>query len=216
MVCMRVAFHENDGNHENGENDEDNLDSYEQGVECWIRGNHGNHGNVENHGNPGCKPRVPQTTALEIPGLSKITAISRLLPLESWCSEGHFAKFDSIMTLFWPILTCFDLFRRADPTYFHLFRPIRQADLTYFHLFRPISFHNKAPWTGRLRHFSKCFSPPEICKNKICLRCEALRGAFYLQLTTLAFLLTIGVFLLTLLASLLTVGAFLLRVGKWI
>ena len=67
MVCVRVAFHENDGNHENDENDEDNSDSYKQGVECWIRGNHGNHENDENHGNPGCKPRVPQTTGLEIP-----------------------------------------------------------------------------------------------------------------------------------------------------
>ena len=28
MVCMRVAFHENDGNHENDEHDEDNSDSY--------------------------------------------------------------------------------------------------------------------------------------------------------------------------------------------
>ena len=85
-----------------------------------------------------------------------ITAISRLLPLEFWCSEGHFTQFDLILTLFWPILTCFDLFRRADLTYSHLFRPIRRADLTYFHLFRPISFHNKAPWTGHLsftRHF---------------------------------------------------------------
>ena len=67
MVCVRVAFHENDGNHENDENDEDNSDSYKQGVECWIRGNHGNHEIDENHGNPGCKPRVPQTTGLEIP-----------------------------------------------------------------------------------------------------------------------------------------------------
>ena len=62
MVCMRVTFHENDGNHENDENDEDNSDSYKQAVQCWIRGNHENHGNDENHGNPGCKPRVPQTT----------------------------------------------------------------------------------------------------------------------------------------------------------
>ena len=67
MVCVRVAFHENDGNPENDENDEDNSDSYKQGVECWIRGNHGNHENDENHENPGCKPRVPQTTGLEIP-----------------------------------------------------------------------------------------------------------------------------------------------------
>ena len=37
---------------------------------------------------------------------------------------------------------------------------------------------------------------------------------FYLQLTILAFLLTIGVFLVTDLASLLTIGAFLLAVGK--
>ena len=67
---MQVAFHENDGNHENdenNENDEDNSDSYKQGVERRINGNHGNHGNDGNHGNPGCKPRVPQTTRLEIP-----------------------------------------------------------------------------------------------------------------------------------------------------
>ena len=43
MVCMRVAFHENDGDRENDENDEDNSDSYRQGVECWTGGNHGNH-----------------------------------------------------------------------------------------------------------------------------------------------------------------------------
>ena len=67
MVCVRVAFHENDGNHENDENDEDNSDSYKQGFECWNSGNHGNHENDENHGNPGCKPRVPQTTGLETP-----------------------------------------------------------------------------------------------------------------------------------------------------
>ena len=67
MVCVRVAFHENDGNHENDENNEDNSDSYKQGFECWNSGDHGNHENDENHGNPGCKPRVPQTTGLEIP-----------------------------------------------------------------------------------------------------------------------------------------------------
>ena len=67
MVCVRVAFHENDGNHENDEKNENDEDSYKQGVECWIRGNHGNHDNDENHGNPGCKPRLPQTTGLEIP-----------------------------------------------------------------------------------------------------------------------------------------------------
>ena len=67
MVWVRVAFHENDGNHENDKNDKDNSDSYKQGVECWIRGNHGNHENDENHENPGCKPRVPHTTGLEIP-----------------------------------------------------------------------------------------------------------------------------------------------------
>ena len=73
MVCMRVAFHENDRNDEQHENDEDNSDSYKQGVECWIHGNYGNHKNDENHendenhGNPRCKPRVSQTTGLEIP-----------------------------------------------------------------------------------------------------------------------------------------------------
>ena len=70
MVWVRVAFHENDGHHENDENDKDNLHSYKQGVQRWIRGNHGNHENDENHGNPGCKPRVPQTTGLEIPEIS--------------------------------------------------------------------------------------------------------------------------------------------------
>ena len=77
----------------------------------------------------------------------------RHFPLEFWCSEGHFAQFHLIWTLFWPILTCFDLSCRADLTYFHLFWPIRRADLTYFHLFRPISFHTKAPWTGHLIFF---------------------------------------------------------------
>ena len=43
MVCMPVAFHENDGNHEN---DEDNSDSHKQGVECWIHGNRGKHGKM--------------------------------------------------------------------------------------------------------------------------------------------------------------------------
>ena len=41
MVCMRVAFDENDGNHENDRNDEDKSERYKQGVECWTRGNHG-------------------------------------------------------------------------------------------------------------------------------------------------------------------------------
>ena len=70
MVCMRGIFHENDGNHENDDNDEDNSDSYKQGVECCIGRNHGNHGNDENHGIPECKPRVHQTTGLEIPRVS--------------------------------------------------------------------------------------------------------------------------------------------------
>ena len=57
-------LHENDGKHKNDENDKDNSDSYKQGVECWTRGNHGND---KNDGNPGRKPRVLQTTGLEIP-----------------------------------------------------------------------------------------------------------------------------------------------------
>ena len=35
MVCVRAAFHENDGNHENDENDEEDSDSYKQGFEGW-------------------------------------------------------------------------------------------------------------------------------------------------------------------------------------
>ena len=61
MVWVRVAFHENDGNHENDENNEDNPDSYKQGVECWIRGNHGNHENDENPTRiQGAKHRFPK------------------------------------------------------------------------------------------------------------------------------------------------------------
>ena len=67
MVCVRVAFQENDGNHENHENDEDNSNSYKQEVECWIHGNHGNLENDENYESPGCKPQVPHTTSLEMP-----------------------------------------------------------------------------------------------------------------------------------------------------
>ena len=88
MVCMWVAFHENDGNHENDENDEHNSDSYKQGVECWISGNYGNHGNDENHGNPGCKPRVPQTMGLEIP--------EKIMWLRGGSLLGDFPQFSSV------------------------------------------------------------------------------------------------------------------------
>ena len=37
MVCMRVAFHENDGNHENNENEEDNSDGHE--IQQFTYGN---------------------------------------------------------------------------------------------------------------------------------------------------------------------------------
>ena len=64
IVCQTYGLHvgrlSRNGNRENDENAEDNSDSYKQGVECWIRGNHRNHRNDENHGNPGCKPGVPQ------------------------------------------------------------------------------------------------------------------------------------------------------------
>ena len=72
MVCptcglRRVAFHEDDGN---PENDENNPSGYKQRAENWICGNHEND---ENHGNPWCKPRVPQTTTgLEIPNKSHV------------------------------------------------------------------------------------------------------------------------------------------------
>ena len=66
MVCLRVAFHNNDGDDENDDNDEDNSDSYKQRVERWI-GSQGDDGHDEIHRNPGCKPRVPQTTGLAIP-----------------------------------------------------------------------------------------------------------------------------------------------------
>ena len=59
MVCIRVAFNENDRHHHSDEDDKDNSDSYNQGVECRISGNHGNHENDENPENLECKPRVP-------------------------------------------------------------------------------------------------------------------------------------------------------------
>ena len=40
---------------------------YKQGLERWISRNHGNHRNDENPGSPRCKPRISQTTCLEIP-----------------------------------------------------------------------------------------------------------------------------------------------------
>ena len=42
-VCMRVAFHKNDGHNNNDENDKDISDSHKQGAERWICGNDGNH-----------------------------------------------------------------------------------------------------------------------------------------------------------------------------
>ena len=38
---MGVAFHKNDGNHDNDENDEENSDSYKLGVECCKSANKG-------------------------------------------------------------------------------------------------------------------------------------------------------------------------------
>ena len=64
LLVRGSPFTQNDGNRENYE---DNSDSYKQGVECWISGTH--HEIDENHGNPGCKPRVPQITGLEIADL---------------------------------------------------------------------------------------------------------------------------------------------------
>ena len=69
-------FTKNNGNHEN---DEDNSDKYKQGVECWISGNHGNHGNDKDHGNPGCKPQVPQTTGYKTALLFPLDSRQRFL-----------------------------------------------------------------------------------------------------------------------------------------
>ena len=70
MVCMRVAFHENDGilkTTETAKMTTQRSQLQARGVDCWICGNHGKHGNDENHGNTRCKPWVPKTTGLEIP-----------------------------------------------------------------------------------------------------------------------------------------------------
>ena len=79
MVCVRVAFHENDGNHENDENDEDNSDGYKQGAERWIRGNH--------HGNHERKPRESrvQTTGAPNHGFRN----NQLMQRQSHASLPH-------------------------------------------------------------------------------------------------------------------------------
>ena len=59
MVCMRVTLHENDGNQKTTE-----TTKTTQTATLLLQRNHGND---ENHGNPECKPRVPQNTRLEIP-----------------------------------------------------------------------------------------------------------------------------------------------------
>ena len=51
----------------NDKNDEDNSDSYKQGIECWIRGNHGNHRNDKNHRNLGANHGFPKQRVLKYP-----------------------------------------------------------------------------------------------------------------------------------------------------
>ena len=70
MVCMRVAFHENDRNHD--ENDKDNSDNYKQGVECWISGDHGNHGNDEKTRNQGANHGFPKQRVWKYPILGSL------------------------------------------------------------------------------------------------------------------------------------------------
>ena len=48
MVCMRVALHENDGNHENDRTTKTTQAATKKEL-CWISGNHGNDKNP----NPG-------------------------------------------------------------------------------------------------------------------------------------------------------------------
>ena len=72
------------------------------------------------------------------PSSSKITAISRYLPLEFWCSEGHF-----------------DLFCQADLTYFHLLRPISRSGPNLFSPIWPFLFRNEAPWAGHLTELTE-------------------------------------------------------------
>ena len=62
---------------------EDNSDSFKQGVECWSSGNQGNHRNDKNHRNPGCKPRVTQTTGLETPENTR-SSKRALREMQSW------------------------------------------------------------------------------------------------------------------------------------
>ena len=56
------AKHEIDRDHENDADDEDNSDSYKQGAEDWISGNHGYDKNDDDHGSPGVQTsRSPNT-----------------------------------------------------------------------------------------------------------------------------------------------------------
>ena len=71
-------------------------------------------------------------------------------------------------------------------------------------------------WAPLLRHWAPC-QQQSLLDAAFCFyswKLPAYSGAFYWQLTTLAFLLTVGASLLTVFAFLFTVGAFLLTVGK--
>ena len=88
MVCQIYGLHvgglsRKRCEQKNDENDKDNSDSYKQGVECWINGNHRSHGNDETHTNPRCKPRVPQIMGLAMPDSSGETDVSCLTSQDS-------------------------------------------------------------------------------------------------------------------------------------
>ena len=53
-------------------------------LSAGFAGYHGNHERDENHGNAGCKPRVPQTTGLEIP--------DNLPGADNMCGQKFYAK----------------------------------------------------------------------------------------------------------------------------
>ena len=91
----------------------------------------------------------------------------------------NLTKFWSSFDLFWLVLT----HSQGRPDLFSLIPTYRRADLTYFHLFRPISFHSKAPWTGHLSNAKASvnrFTRPRRTASRHCISLGTLIFFFLL------------------------------------
>ena len=67
MVCLWVAFHENNGNHETTKTMKTTRTATNKELGAGFAKVTYTTKYGENHGKLGCKPRLPQTTGLEIP-----------------------------------------------------------------------------------------------------------------------------------------------------